>query len=65
MTTSLYLVDDLALDTDPAFIAGTFDYWWEARLAMSDDLKCPNVVDDLEWGNQVEEAVGTYASKLA
>lgn len=52
MTSSLSQVDDLeawlALDNDPAFIAGTLDYWWETRLAMSDDLKCRHVVDDPE-----------------
>lgn len=69
MTSNLYQVDNLeawlALDTDPAFIAGTFDYWWETRLATFDDLKCRTVGYDLEWGKQVEEAVGAHACELA
>lgn len=32
---------------------------------MVDDLKFRNVVDDLEWGKLVEEAVGADANELA
>lgn len=31
---------------------------------MVDDLKCRNVVDHLEWGRLVEEAVWAYADEL-
>ena len=32
---------------------------------MFDDLKCRNVVEDLEWGKQVVEALVAYACELA
>ena len=67
MTFSVYQIDELeawlALDDDAAFTAGTPEYRYETRLAMVDDLKCRNVVEDLEWGKLVEEAVGAYANE--
>ncbi len=69
MTFNVYQIDELeawlALDNDAAFTAGTPEYRYETRLAMVDDLKCRNVVDDLEWGKLVEEAVRAYADELA
>ena len=69
MTLNVYQIDELeawlALDDDPAFTAGTPEYRYETRLAMVDDLKCRNVVDDGEWGKLVAEAAGAYADELA
>lgn len=69
MTFNVYQIDELkawlALDDDAAFTAGTAEYRYETRLAMVDDLKCRNVVDDIEWEQLVEEAVGAYGDELA
>lgn len=55
MTFSVNPIDDgkawLALDRDPVFAAATPEYRCEALLAMADDLKCRDVVDDCEWGS--------------
>lgn len=65
MTFSVNPIDDwkawLALDRDPVFAVATPEYRCEALLAMADDLKCRDVVDDCEWGELVESPEGVMA----
>lgn len=68
MTFDIRKIDEmenwLALDKDPAFIAGTPEYRYETRLAMADDLKARSVINAGEWRELLEEADAAYSDEL-
>ena len=53
-----------SLRNDPAFISATPEERYEARLALADDLKQQELINDGEWRELTEEAVAAYANEL-
>lgn len=53
-----------ALFNDPEFLAGTPEDYYDARLALADDLVARGVIDKWEWKELMEAADAGYSEEL-